>query len=61
MMLSIISYYEPFALTVMYCFYSGDQSLILSRRAKTYRKDRSKTRVDENRNRRSEFMRDGRK
>ena len=34
----------------MYCFYDGEQLLISSIRAKTYKRDRRKTRNDENRN-----------
>ena len=46
----------------MCCFYDGEQLVILSRRAKTYRANRSKTRVDKNiSTKRNKFMKDGRK
>ena len=45
----------------MCCFYDGEQLVILSRTAKTYRANRSKTRVDKNiSTRRNKFMKDGR-
>lgn len=46
----------------MYCFYDGEQLVILLRRAKTYGKVRRKTRVEKNvHKKRNEFMKDGRK